>query len=174
MGDSSYVSYQNLIQQLEKKVYIDSLTQAYNRRYFDEMKFIPKEDTFLSSVALIIGDIRNFKQINDTYGHLTGDNCLRELSLMLLKHIHANDTIIRYGGDEFLIILFNQSEAQVCERIALLGEKAHKISFPKYPDLHLTLDMGYSFCEFPNPSSQLFYNMLNCADKNMYQNKKGS
>lgn len=99
--------------QLQVLSYTDELTQTYNRRYFiqyadQELKRAQRsEETF--SIAIL--DLDNFKQINDQWGHLAGDQVLRELPRMLREHIRQGDVFARYGGDEF-IFLFPQTSRQ--------------------------------------------------------------
>lgn len=99
--------------QLQVLSYTDELTQTYNRRYFmqyadQELKRAQRsEETF----SIVILDLDNFKQINDQWGHLVGDQVLRELPRMLGEYIRQADIFARYGGDEF-IFLFPQTNRQ--------------------------------------------------------------
>jgi len=86
----------------------DGLTQISNRAYFDtavenELRRAERQQT---AITLILFDIDHFKQINDRYGHLTGDACLRALADLMRPRIHrAGDVLARYGGEEFVIVL---------------------------------------------------------------------
>lgn len=81
--------------------YRDALTQAYSRLYLNSFRANLEH---ADGVALI--DVDRFKQINDTYGHLAGDEALSAIASRILAHIRDNDTLIRYGGDEFLLMIF--------------------------------------------------------------------
>lgn len=101
---------------LKSNARIDKLTSLYNRKYFDyilsdELKRL-KGGT---NLALLICDVDNFKLINDTYGHVTGDTVLAELADILKVNIRKSDTAYRYGGEEFAIIMPNTNfnEAKV-------------------------------------------------------------
>ncbi len=85
----------------------DSITGLYNVRYFYQAleKDIARSERYHHPLSLIIMDIDNFKRYNDTYGHLAGDDLLRELASLLQKITRASDTVARYGGEEFTIIL---------------------------------------------------------------------
>ena len=98
----------------------DSLTNLYNRRYFDDIS-----KTLLSlahrekdSLSLMMIDIDRFKTINDTYGHLVGDIVLKELAFTLLKTTRTSDVVIRFGGEEFLILL-PHTDLEGAEKIAV-------------------------------------------------------
>lgn len=99
----------------------DSLTGAFNRNFFQIA--ISREklraERYNSRIGFLIADIDNFKQINDLYGHQTGDRILKEVALFLGNSIRETDFLIRYGGDEFLLILIEtgQTAAIVRERI---------------------------------------------------------
>lgn len=111
-----------LIQNLHKGVYEDALTKVNNRGFFylkmnEEIGKLKKSN---SKISLLMVDIDNFKTINDTYGHVAGDNLVKKLANILAENIRKSDNIIRWGGDEFAIILpeSNHEEAYViAERI---------------------------------------------------------
>ena len=94
----------------------DELTQTYNRRYF--MQYINQEfkraQRYGETFAIAILDFDNFKEINDTWGHLAGDEVLRKITLIFREKIRSADVCARYGGDEF-IFLFPQTNQQQTE-----------------------------------------------------------
>lgn len=111
----------------------DPLTQLYNRRYIFDLlnKLIAKAKHGKMQVALILMDVDNFKQVNDTHGHATGDKVLCELSRICLNVLRHNDSIGRIGGEEFLIILPRESEEQtraIADRLRHAVEKANLVS----------------------------------------------
>lgn len=90
-----------------KSMYIDTLTQLNNRNFFNvsisnAMERLQKKQ---SCVSLLIIDLDNFKTINDTYGHIVGDEILKQLSNILKRNIRSTDIATRWGGDEFVITL---------------------------------------------------------------------
>ncbi len=120
---------EHLIKQLETERNIaefnaitDSLTGLANRRYFDEAlrKEIYRVKRSGSSLSLIMFDVDYFKRFNDTYGHIAGDNCLRQIGITLKSFIKREyDIVARYGGEEFVVILPETN----LERALLLAEK---------------------------------------------------
>jgi GGDEF domain-containing protein len=86
---------------------IDPLTKLYNRGYFNEgiEKEINRCERYGSALSLIIFDIDKFKIINDTFGHLAGDDVLKELSRLCETSIRSSDILARWGGEEFVILV---------------------------------------------------------------------
>lgn len=87
---------------------IDSLTGVYNRRFFDEIFDYQWKQSYRSknNVALLMIDIDHFKNVNDTYGHMAGDECLRQVAMIIKRNVkRISDTLTRYGGEEFAVIL---------------------------------------------------------------------
>lgn len=87
----------------------DELTGLHNRRYFNErlMDELERAKRYNSPISLLMADIDHFKQINDTYGHLTGDTVLKWIGKLLRKKLRQSDVVARYGGEEFAILLIN-------------------------------------------------------------------
>lgn len=85
----------------------DPLTNIYNRRHFNEelRKEIDRAARYERKLSVIILDIDHFKNVNDTFGHQTGDYVLRELAMLIGKHIRKTDIFARYGGEEFCILM---------------------------------------------------------------------
>lgn len=107
---------------LEKMSITDPLTGAYNRRFLDRM--LPREkeraERFDHPIGLIMIDIDDFKEVNDQFGHHHGDLVLKTFAEALMETVRRIDPVVRYGGDEFLIVLLETEAAGVaaaCERI---------------------------------------------------------
>lgn len=120
----------NLIKKLHSFSYKDPLTGLKNRRYFYyrlacEMGWVRRNKTPL---ALAVIDVDNFKSINDTYGHVEGDRVLTELADIFIQYARAKDIVVRWGGEEFAIILpdTNSEEAKAfAERIRNVVESCN-------------------------------------------------
>jgi putative two-component system response regulator len=150
----------NSIAKEDKRIYLDSLTGAYNRRYYDEQM---ANIEVSSGVAMI--DIDNFKHINDSYGHQAGDEAIRKISEKLLSGIRTGDTLIRFGGDEFILI-FNDIPQEIFQKkLEELRSEVEGMEIPGCPDVQTTLSIGGVFRK--GLVSELVWE----ADKVMYQAK---
>ncbi len=151
------------------KMYIDGLTGAYNRLYFEEYAFASKE---ACETVFVMTDIRDFKSINDTYGHPVGDVALRKTVAVMKTHIRATDKVIRMGGDEFLIILFRCSEAGAWNVIRKIREGLREDAmYDEKRGLHTYVNCGVSHSDSFDGSPELSRRMYAEADRKMYQDK---
>ena len=150
-----------------KKTNIDSLTHLYNRNYFNDV--IVEMD--LKNCAVIMADIDYFKKVNDTYGHDAGDIVLQNVSKRLLSATRVFDIVIRYGGEEFLIILKNiydlETTKEVCERILeTISSQPIRIVDK---NIHITLSLGVN----TNPHTAMSMNeAIIKADTMLYKAKE--
>ena len=132
--------YEKLVSKLagyNEKLYTDALTGAYNRRFFeDEIKNMDDE----AGVAVI--DLDDFKLHNDTYGHSAGDAALTTTAYIIKKYIRKTDILIRYGGDEFLLILPTIKEHIFQDKLKLIQEKIHDAVVPDYEKIQLSVSIG--------------------------------
>ncbi|MDR1211831.1 MAG: GGDEF domain-containing protein [Spirochaetaceae bacterium] len=106
------VSQQLRMETLEAHAYTDSLTGLYNRRYAEQYFGLLSKTINRGANAVAMLDIDDFKQINDTYGHAAGDKVLIDLAALMLAEFRKTDTVIRWGGEEFLLILNSVNPAQ--------------------------------------------------------------
>ncbi|OZG72560.1 hypothetical protein BTA51_15710 [Hahella sp. CCB-MM4] len=154
---------------------IDGLTQVRNRRHFDETLAVEwsRAKRNRESLVLILLDADHFKNINDTYGHLAGDECLKSLARVLENQIkRPTDCIARYGGEEFAIILADTDE----EGAIQVGERLRKAVAAKPVDaegvsieLTISVGIGYGIPQAGEPVERL----LGAADKALYKAKQG-
>lgn len=153
-------------------LYIDELTGLFNYRYLDLAldRELKRAERYGSSVALLFIDLDLFKGVNDTHGHLIGSRVLGEVGSLLRKSVRDVDLVIRYGGDEYTIILVEtdgESAAHVAERIRVTIESHRFIADEGY-DIHLSACIGYA-CFPEDTKSKL--ELLEVADKAMYRGK---
>lgn len=111
--------YATIVNNLIEMAYKDHLTKLFNRRYFEEElgKEICRFERYGHIFSLCMMDINGFKQINDTYGHLKGDEILKYVANTLIENSRTSDILCRWGGDEFAVILphttFNKIEPYI-------------------------------------------------------------
>lgn len=140
--------------------YRDALTNAYSRMYLED--FMPNLE---NSDGVAVIDADNFKQINDTYGHQIGDIALKYIAETIHGCITENDTLIRYGGDEFLLIFSKISETEFYKKLKYIEEKIQDSVLKDCGGLHLTVSIGGAYRVRPLQES------IAHADKEMYANK---
>jgi diguanylate cyclase (GGDEF)-like protein/PAS domain S-box-containing protein len=150
----------------------DHLTGIFNRRYMEETleRELLRASRKKLSLGLIMLDVDNFKQFNDTHGHAAGDEILRELGGLLLKHVRGEDVPCRYGGDEFIIILPDASRMVTRERAELICEYAKQfhLKFAAQTLEAVTLSIGVAV--FPEHGSTSA-NILRAVDDALYHAK---
>ena len=157
----------------EGKLYKDSLTKVFNRRYFDEKIFCHNDNCELGkNVVFIMADLKKFKLINDMYGHITGDWVLTHTASVIQSCVRACDSVIRMGGDEFLIVL-NNSDFKVAERIIREIDRKMKdeVVYDKLQGKYATANFGVSCSSDFKDTPENITDMLSRADKDLYLNK---
>ncbi|MFR1995411.1 diguanylate cyclase [Ruminococcus sp.] len=149
------------LSQYHTKLYQDVLTGAYNRRYFEDKL---RHMQMTAGVAMI--DLDDFKVYNDTCGHDAGDAVLETLVQTIQGAVRGNDVLIRYGGDEFLLLMPDIQEHTFFQMLHEILRKINAASVPDYPSIHLSVSIGGTFCE--NASLE---DAIHRADALMYQAK---
>ena len=160
-----------LMEALKEKNLTDSLTGLYNRKYLDEIveKQLALDVKNGSIYAIMFLDIDYFKMVNDTYGHDIGDDILRKLAITMKKSIGANETLVRYGGEEFLILMKNATQESTKKLADKINADFSKIIFNYGGDsFSKTVSIGYSF--FPTDTDQ-FWKCIKYADISLYEAK---
>lgn len=159
-----------LLEETRRKMYTDELTGAYNRRYIHEMLFVAKSAEGGVSLGVILSDVTRFKDINDTWGHRTGDMVLKEVAEVLRAQVRESDAVIRYGGDEFLIVLAGCGEEQVSQAVSRLDDAVSALHSKVLPEM-VHMDFGAAYTETLESEEQ-FLQMVETADTRMYRAKR--
>ncbi|MHA6261459.1 GGDEF domain-containing protein [Sporosarcina sp. CAU 1771] len=167
----SYLRIENnkLLKQQEKLIIIDALTGLCNRRYFDLYmeKVIPLSKRMNSPFSLIMIDVDRFKKVNDTYGHVCGDEALKHISNIIKHTARSSDAYVRFGGEEFAIVLPRTlvDEAQIiAERIREAVEHSDFIFHNK----HIPLTISLGVAEYEGEQVEEF---IEKSDKALYSAK---
>ena len=144
-----------------KELYTDALTGTYNRRYYEDRLKKMKE---AAGVAMI--DLDDFKMYNDTYGHRAGDKVLDAVVKVIRKCIRKSDILVRYGGDEFLLILKDIGEADFVQKLHTIQEEIHQTRIQEYKKIRLSVSIGGV-----RMKEETLEEAVNRADHFMYQAK---
>jgi len=163
----------NAEEELKRLASLDSLTGIYNRRAFFELaeNELARSLRYDSSITFLMMDIDHFKIVNDTFGHLVGDQVLIAFAQLCKNHLRSFDLLARYGGEEFITLLpgTNLSEGKaIAERIRILAE-AMKFPFKK-STLSITLSIGVVELKEGHPVSLSV--LIEQADQALYQAKQ--
>ncbi len=149
-------------QKLKEELYKDPLTGAYNRRYYEE---VIRKSIGPAGIALM--DVDDFKICNDTYGHHAGDLALKAAANAIRSCIRSSDLLIRYGGDEFLLVLPGIPGDFLQTKLEQICTAAQMASVPGYPHFRVSLSIGGTIQSITDPVERI----VRRADWLMYQAK---
>lgn len=159
---------------LKELTYIDGLTKVKNRRFFDQV-FVQEREKAIenqSSLSILMVDIDQFKEYNDQYGHLQGDDCIRAVAALLERVIHGKGIVARYGGEEFAIIIpvLDQAEVEGIAEEIRSSVEGYRIPHEKSRVSQVvTVSIGIAgMIPDKNDSSHL---LLHHADQALYRSK---
>ncbi len=150
---------------LKTQAHIDPLTKILNRRGL--MEDINRKITLAESFSLVVIDIDHFKQINDRYGHPTGDKVLQELALLIKSNIRSNDLFGRWGGEEFIMVL----DTTVPATASALAEKLRQaVERHRFSAVN-SVTCSFGVCS-PQQAALSFEQLFATADRALYQAKE--
>ena len=144
-----------------RQVYTDSLTKVFNRRYYDD-----RLENISGEYAVAMIDIDNFKDINDRFGHAAGDKALYRTAMSICSVLRSNDELIRYGGDEFFLLLHGLPEQSLSRKLKDICTAVENTDIAEYPGLKLSASIG-GVC-----STGRIGDMLKKADEALYRAKE--
>ena len=144
------------------RLYIDPVARpAYNRRYYEDML-----KNSVMDAGVVVVDLDDFKLYNDAFGHHAGDLALEMFAKVAQQNIRKSDTLVRYGGDEFLIVMPNIPELVLQRKLQLICSQIHDSLIPGYPNMQVSVSIGATIAHDEPISSA-----LERADRLMYRAK---
>lgn len=170
----NFEELQQVYEKIKDLSLIDPLTGLKNRRYF----YMSYENIFYLAnrkkipLCFVMMDIDDFKKVNDNYGHYKGDEVLQKISVTITHFLRKSDIVIRYGGDEILLLLIDMKSDETKELIDEMLKRIENIKFSyNEKDFRVTMSAGI-FCQrIDNNISALQSSMLKKADIALYQSK---
>lgn len=173
-----YLSSTNTESKFHENIYrlmtVDDLTQAFNRQYFQESlkREMSRALRYRRPLSLAMLDIDQFKAINDTYGHLAGDEILKAFVALVVRNIRQSDLLARYGGDEFAIILPEADRASArrfCEKL-----RAIIAAYPfRYEQQTLVVTTSIGLQSYVHKDGEkTISQLIAAADARLYEAKK--
>jgi len=173
MAHNKQVEMESVMVQASEVAQIDALTFLLNRRMIvkELQSEVIRAGRYKSALSISVMDIDHFKSVNDTYGHLVGDEVLRQVAYQLKEHIRQPDMAGRYGGEEFLVILPNSDLKAASEQASRLCRENSEVEvFTHEHMIKVTVSLGIA--QF-RPGVDTWDSLLNRADNAMYEAKRG-
>lgn len=155
---------------LKNIAHLDSLTGLANRYALNEyIKLLENQPTQFSETCLMVIDIDHFKQVNDVYGHLMGDQVIQCVAEKLKENIRTSDLLVRYGGDEFIVLIENvgmERALKIAEKIRSEIYEAKSVDNVRCPDLKVSISIGVAI------GATSWMALLEKADRALFQAKE--
>lgn len=155
---------------LKNIAHLDSLTGVANRYALNEyIKLLENQPTQFSETCLMVIDIDHFKQVNDVYGHLIGDQVIQFVAEKLKENIRTSDLLVRYGGDEFIVLIENvgmERALKIAEKIRSEIYEAKSVDNVRCPDLKVSISIGVAI------GATSWMALLEKADRALFQAKE--
>lgn len=157
-----------LMNDLVKALRYDKLTGIYNRRYFEELMDMEMEKAarYGSNFCLVMIDLDDFKNINDTYGHQVGDRVLKYFANTVRGVIRSSDIVTRYAGDEFIIVVYHSSYEDTLAKVEAIKKQLR--DNPYNGEINVSFSAG--ICQYSD--GKTIDNIITCADIEMYKQKR--
>ena len=158
------------IERVKQLAYLDGLTGIFNRRFFELriMEEIERARRYGTGMAVVMADIDQFKRLNDEFGHLLGDEVLRQVSSLFHQQLRKIDVVCRYGGEEFAILLTQITTQQAVAIAEKLRRLVESFQFPGVPR---TITISAGIAAFP-AHGKTRDEMVRAADSGLYAAKQ--
>jgi diguanylate cyclase (GGDEF)-like protein len=158
------------VDRVKQLAYLDGLTGIFNRRFFELriLEEIERACRYGTGMAVVMADIDEFKKLNDEFGHLLGDEVLRQVSSLFHQQLRKVDVVCRYGGEEFAILLTQISTQQAIAIAEKLRRLVEKFQFPGVPR---TITISAGLATFPI-HGKTRDEMVRAADSGLYAAKQ--
>lgn len=172
LARNKQIELESVMVQAREVSQVDALTFLVNRRMIvrELQSEVLRSERYNSPLAISVVDIDHFKKVNDTYGHLVGDESLRQVAHQLRDHIRHPDMAGRYGGEEFLILLPNSDSNAAAEQASRLCKQVRETVI-QVDDRTLNITISIGIAQFRNGEDS-WETLLNRADNAMYEAKK--
>jgi diguanylate cyclase (GGDEF)-like protein len=163
--------WQEKLEAAQHLAYRDQLTGLYNFRYLEIAleNEIKRATRFQQEFSLLFIDIDNFKHINDSHGHNVGNVVLQQLAQVISKELRDIDTVIRFGGDEYIVLLIGASPSAAAKISERLRQRVISSSFGQ-PERQIDLSISVGISSFPAQGRDQ-PSLLQAADHGMYREK---
>jgi diguanylate cyclase (GGDEF)-like protein len=159
------------VERVKQLAYLDGLTGIFNRRFF-ELRIIEEMDRarrFQSGMAVLMVDIDQFKRLNDEFGHLLGDEVLRQVSSIFHQQLRKIDVVCRYGGEEFAILL---SQTNPQHALAVAEKLRRLVESWQFPGVPRPVTISAGVATFPDHGTSRD-ELVKSADAGLYAAKQG-
>ena len=168
--DSAYKELENTNIRLKETSFKDDVTGLYNRRFFTVRleEELSRYRRFNHPVALVLMDLDGFKAVNDELGHMVGDETLRDIGQILMKHSRGINVVSRYGGDEFAVLLVETTMAGA----QLYADRIRQI-IESYPFSHRhPITASFGIASLPEDDAKTSEDLIRAADEALYVAKR--
>ena len=168
------LEYEELMRKFERMAITDPVTGLFNRRRFEEAlaQEFERYRRYGTPFACLMIDVDHFKRINDTYGHDVGDVILKETAQTIQGQTRGVDTVARYGGDEFAVLLSQQKGEEAVKAAGRIIKHVRQLRFKEMKKGEkVTLSIGIA--SVPDPDLKEMDQIVQCADYALYKAKKG-
>lgn len=170
------LTYRQLYEQARTRMTRDALTDLFNRGYFDEVigPAVAQAQRYGHPLSVMLVDVDHFKSINDTHSHMVGDRVIRLVADTLKEHARAADTVCRYGGDEFVVILSSADAASAgafAERFRRRLRERARTAVPELGEAEITATVGTATL-FDDAAMATADDLLRLADSRLYVGKR--